>query len=168
MSKPVNQQPGVSALVRAGAAVAAALAAVCITAGPGSAATEHSVATADDCTVSDPIDGWTTTRCEGSDEETVSKTWALSAAESVNSITADCGTADGYRLINEDFSPGRIVPHGVAILEPGGIGASSLVHRDQTNYAVGVQGLAMTNWSITDRSVTVVLHCTTDSTKWYL
>lgn len=158
----VSHKPGLSAPARAGVALVAALAAVCVTAGPGLAATDT-----DDCTVSDPVDGWTTTRCDSTREETVSKTWSLKGLETVNLIDAMCGVADGYRFYDEDFSYNRLVPKGVEIVEPGGVGATGLVQHHLDGYAAGVHALSLTNWSVNPASVTVTLHCTPDGAYWY-
>lgn len=165
MGKSPKQQPGRSVAVRAGAALVAALAVVCVNAGPGRAAGVVP-AEAAECTVSDPVDGWVTTRCDGSTDEEVSRTWTLGWLQTVNSIDGRCGVSDGYRLVDESFSPGRIIPYGVEISEPGGVGASGLPYSSD-GVAAGIEDLSMTNWSSNTQSVTVVLHCTTNSSSWY-
>lgn len=82
----------------------------------------------------------------------------------------------GY-LEDVDYSPGRIVPRGVEVIEPGGIGV--FVYKAKTGISqdggktwplIGidsVNGLASaTNWDpFTSRTLTVKLHCTGDIDK---
>ena len=80
----------------------------------------------------------------------------------------------GMNLVNRDFSPGRIVPSGVEVIEPGGIG----VHINQASFwsyyedgsefrvYTGLSGKDITeatNWDpFTTHELKIDLHCTTD------
>jgi len=115
-------------------------------------------------------DDWGGTRClESSDQVLVERTFSLKALESKNDIDRNCPTVDGtiFRLTNQDLSPGRAVPRGVEVTETGGVGVSALVHFDTDDFANGVRSLSMTNWTLADRDVKVVLHCTSEPTQWY-
>lgn len=93
--------------------------------------------------------------------------------DSVSIPSASCG--DGW-LTREDLAPGRIVPRGVEIIEPGLVGVS--IPWNQTRYweegptlmsgVHGIDGLSATatNWDpLQPRELVVRLHCTTDRTK---
>ena len=80
----------------------------------------------------------------------------------------------GTYLVDRDYSPGRIVPRGVEVIEPGGIG----VHINQASYwsyyedcfenrvYTGLSGKDITeatNWDpFTTHELKIDLHCTTD------
>ncbi len=99
--------------------------------------------------------------------------------DSITIPALSCGT--GY-LVDQDLSPGRGVPHGVEVIEPGGVGVtishveSSLV-TDWWNRAhypasgttpVGGPSTA-TNWDpITSHELVIRLHCTTDLDQAYM
>lgn len=86
----------------------------------------------------------------------------------------------GMNLVDQDYSPSRIVPRGVQVNEPGGIG----VHINQGsfwtyfedgyeyNVFTGLSGKDITeatNWDPTSsRTLTIDLHCTTDLSKSYV
>lgn len=84
----------------------------------------------------------------------------------------------GHFLIDEDYSPGRWVPRGVQVVEPGGLGVT--ISNDQLEptpdgvhvAAVGTEtdGLnSVTNWDpFTDHDVEIYLNCTTDLDKTQL
>lgn len=172
MFKNLKGRPALSMSARAGAAAVAAFAAVSVLAGPSAAITVPGGAAADDvptpdCVASAPVGGWTTTRCASTNSETVTKTWSMDGTATVHNIDATCGVADGYRLQNVDLSPGRVIPPGVQILEPGSIGATGYTHHHLDGYADGIQALSMSNWASTRQSVTVNLVCTKDSSAWY-
>jgi hypothetical protein len=93
--------------------------------------------------------------------------------DSVSIPSASCG--DGW-LTREDLAPGRIVPRGVEVIEPGLVGVS--IPWNQTRYweegptlmsgVHGIDGLSATatNWDpLQPRELVVRLHCTTDRTK---
>ncbi|MET9605195.1 hypothetical protein ABZZ17_09020 [Streptomyces sp. NPDC006512] len=88
-----------------------------------------------------------------------------------DSITVpDMQCPRGSYLENVDHSPGRIVPRGVQVTEPGGVGVT-IPEANWENTSTGVyatgsrQGTA-TNWDpVTPHELTVTLHCTTDLTK---
>lgn len=71
----------------------------------------------------------------------------------------------GTYLIDKDLAPGRGVPPGVSVDEPGSIGVSGgWIRLD--GYATGVRNLSMSNWNPFARAtVTVTLHCTADKSK---
>lgn len=97
---------------------------------------------------------------------------------SVKIPAASCPT--GMNLVDQDYSPGRIVPRGVQVNEPGGIG----VHINQGSYwtyfedgyeynvFTGLSGKDITeatNWDpTTSHTLTIDLHCTTDLSKSYI
>ncbi|WP_031155533.1 hypothetical protein [Streptomyces xanthophaeus] len=65
---------------------------------------------------------------------------------------------------------GRIVPRGVQVNEPGGVGVTiPEANWENTStgvYATGTRQGSATNWDpITAHELTVTLHCTTDQTK---
>jgi hypothetical protein len=96
---------------------------------------------------------------------TRTRVWTLSPLQTVNGLNAKC--TEGYaNLVNQDYSPGRIVPRGVEIRESGGVGTSAVL-KVADGYVSGIEGLSMTNWAITPRTVTVIMHCTPDSGRWY-
>ena len=80
----------------------------------------------------------------------------------------------GLNLVNRDLSPGRIVPRGVEVIEPGGIG----VHINQASFWSYYEGdsefrvynglsgkdiTEATNWDpFTTHELKIDLHCTTD------
>jgi hypothetical protein len=80
----------------------------------------------------------------------------------------------GMNLVNRDLSPSRIVPRGVEVIEPGGIG----VHINQASFwsyyedasefrvYTGLSGKDITeatNWDpFTTHELKIDLHCTTD------
>ena len=84
----------------------------------------------------------------------------------------------GY-LYNEDLSPGRIVPKGVQVVEPGGVGvtiaeAKGVTTTDWWNRTYHVTtgtdadrgSSSATNWDpFTSHELVVNLKCTTDLTK---
>ncbi|MFG2752445.1 hypothetical protein [Streptomyces xanthophaeus] len=88
-----------------------------------------------------------------------------------DSITvADMQCPRGAYLDNVDRSPGRIVPRGVQVNEPGGVGVTiPEANWENTStgvYATGTRQGTATNWDpITAHELTVTLHCTTDQTK---
>jgi hypothetical protein len=81
----------------------------------------------------------------------------------------------GY-LHNKDYSPGRIVPRGVEVVEPGGVGVT-ITHADGPVWVENgglVQPISgtdadhsysgATNWDpFTSREVAIKLHCTWDT-----
>ncbi|HEU4998935.1 MAG TPA: hypothetical protein VFT68_08320 [Lapillicoccus sp.] len=95
--------------------------------------------------------------------------------KSVNLPPASCG--DDAWLVKAPLAPGRIVPNGVEITEPGGFGIGVNISFPQTrfwgeglNVMAGNHGYTSpataTNWSpFLDQELTVTLHCTTDRSK---
>lgn len=80
----------------------------------------------------------------------------------------------GMNLVDRDLSPGRIVPRGVEVIEPGGIGVHInqasfwSYYEDRFEYRVynGLSGKDITeatNWDpFTTHELKIDLHCTTD------
>jgi hypothetical protein len=80
----------------------------------------------------------------------------------------------GMNLVNRDLSPGRIVPRGVEVIEPGGIGVHInqasfwSYYEDDSEFRVynGLSGKDITeatNWDpFTTHELKIDLHCTTD------
>ncbi len=120
------------------------------------------VATADSASTSEP----TVTTYEVF-RETV-KPW-----DSIKIPSLMCPT--GY-LHNQDYSPGRMVPRGVEVVEPGGVGVT-ITHGDGPVWVENgrlIQPISgtdadhsysgATNWDpFTSREVVVKLHCTWDT-----
>ena len=70
------------------------------------------------------------------------------------------------RLRKSVDSPGRIVPQGVQVQEPGWIGVSAGYARDFDNHIwgnpIGAADISMTNWDpFVSHTVTITLHCET-------
>jgi hypothetical protein len=101
----------------------------------------------------------------------------LAPWQSVSLPPASCG--DGAWLVREALAPGRIVPNGVEITEPGGLGIGVNISFAQTRFwGEGINAMAgnhgytspatATNWSpFLHQQLTVTLHCTTDRSKAY-
>lgn len=93
--------------------------------------------------------------------------------DSINIPNLVCSS--GY-LEDVDYSPGRVVPRGVQVLEPGGIGVTitkakygSAVN-DEYWPLIGIDTVngpaSATNWDpFTAKELTVKLHCTNDLSK---
>ena len=91
---------------------------------------------------------------------TVVKEWGLSGWQTINNQSLGCPAH--YRLEGGDYSPGRIVPRGVEVQEPGGVGVSSDHAYDDRGNSVGASGLSMTNWDpFSSKWAKVILHCET-------
>jgi len=91
--------------------------------------------------------------------------------ESITVPTMLCGSG-GY-LQDREYSPGRIVPPGVQVIEPGGVGVTitnpTYGSMDPTGSfwpLIGTDGkrgwYTVTNWDLTGHEQLVKLHCTTD------
>ncbi len=89
--------------------------------------------------------------------------------DSISIPTMLCGSG-GY-LQDREYSPGRLVPRGVQVIEPGGVGViiPSPVYGpvDPTGSfrpAIGADGrmASATNWGPTVQELQIRLHCTTD------
>ncbi|HEU4998278.1 MAG TPA: hypothetical protein VFT68_04980 [Lapillicoccus sp.] len=79
-------------------------------------------------------------------------------------------------LHNHDYSPGRIVPRGVEVVEPGGVGVT-ITHSDGpvwvengrlvqpiTGFDADHSYSGATNWDpFTSREIVITLHCTLDT-----
>lgn len=79
----------------------------------------------------------------------------------------------GNYLHNYHYSPGRLVPNGVQVLEPGGVGVSmggaTLAAVQPTGLPLGVQvydstagPASATNWALTSHELVINLVCTTN------
>jgi hypothetical protein len=91
--------------------------------------------------------------------------------ESITVPTMLCGSG-GY-LQDRDYSPGRIVPRGVQVIEPGGVGVTitnptygSMDPTGSFRPLIGTYGhsgwSSATNWAFTGHELQINLHCTTD------
>jgi hypothetical protein len=95
----------------------------------------------------------------------------LGPLQSVGLPTMKCPA--GTYLHNADYSPGRLVPGGVQVVENGGVGVSM---SGSTVAAVQPKGLPLgvkvkdttavpasaTNWALASREVVIILNCTTN------
>jgi len=110
---------------------------------------------------------------------TASTEWAVDAlheyvkpSDSISIPTLSCG-AGGY-LKDADYSPGRIVPRGVEVVEPGGVGVT-ITHPTYgtmdptgswwpTTGTDGNRGWSYaTNWDpFSGHDLAIKLHCTSD------
>ena len=79
----------------------------------------------------------------------------------------------GSYLHNYNYSPGRLVPPGVQVIEPGGVGVSmggaTLAAVQPTGLPLGVQvydstagPASATNWALTSHELVINLVCTTN------
>ena len=78
--------------------------------------------------------------------------------------------ADHPWLVNQNLSPGRIVPNGVQVDEPGSIGVTIPNHTDDSgDVANGWQsgGASATNWDVWTHSMIIYAHCTNDPAQTY-
>ncbi len=78
--------------------------------------------------------------------------------------------ADHPWLVDQNLAPGRLVPPGVSVDEPGSIGVSvSTAHGDANNRTTGWQGdeSSATNWDVHTHVVSVYGHCTNDPAQSY-
>jgi hypothetical protein len=95
----------------------------------------------------------------------------LGPLQSVGLPTMKCPA--GTYLHNADYSPGRLVPHGVQVVENGDVGVTI---SGATKAAIQPKGLPLgvsvydgtegsasaTNWSLFPRAVAIILVCTTN------
>ena len=74
-------------------------------------------------------------------------------------------------LVDGDFSPGRLVPRGVEVVERGyGAGVTSLkVYVPGTSDTAQGLGLpaSVTNWGFQPNNIAIKLHCTSDARQSY-
>ena len=79
----------------------------------------------------------------------------------------------GSYLYNVNYSPGRLVPHGVQVIEPGGVGVSmsgaTVAAVQPTGLPIGVQvkdattgPSSATNWDLSSHELVINLVCTTN------
>jgi len=81
-----------------------------------------------------------------------------------DSISIPSVACQGNYLQNKHFSPGRLVPNGVEVVEPGGIGVTITKATATGIDSVNGQSSA-TNWGFTNQELAIVLHCTKDPAK---
>lgn len=94
----------------------------------------------------------------------VSRSWDLPAFHSSFDERMSCPDDHPY-LVNEWMAPGRILPRGVTVSEPGSVGVSGSA-AGTTLHAMGVQSLSLSNWNPASSATAVVsLHCTNDETR---
>jgi hypothetical protein len=142
--------------------------------------TPVSPASATDCGANVP--NWTI-RCDaGHRNATISANFSLSGWETQNGITISCTSAIAGSALDQTHSaPGRALPTGIEVNEPGSIGVSAgawpsdydpvfaSVVGDAAEYGtfeLGPSELSMTNWAVIDKSVTITIFCTTDRSRW--
>ena len=87
--------------------------------------------------------------------------------DSINIPSASC---QQDALEDKVYSPGRIVPNGVEVVEPGGIGVTITKASDNGRYPNGIDSASgqssATNWDpFSSREPAIVLHCTKDPAK---
>ena len=79
----------------------------------------------------------------------------------------------GSYLYNANYSTGRLVPHGVQVIEPGGVGVSmsgaTLATTQPTGLPIGVQvkdattgPSSATNWDLSSHPLVINIICTTN------
>ncbi len=90
----------------------------------------------------------------------------LHADQTVNNLSFTCPAGDPW-LQNVDYSPGRIVPRGVQVLETGGVGVSAFGTAGDDHRATGYDGLSATNWNLGVEHLQVIAHCTNDANQAY-
>ncbi len=91
----------------------------------------------------------------------------LTGLQSVSLPAFTC-PADYPWLVDQNLSPGRIVPPGVRVLEPGGIGVTIGAHtRDTDSRANGWRSGSATNWSPSPQILTVSAVCTNNRAESY-
>jgi hypothetical protein len=112
---------------------------------------------------------WAEKEATGTEYSYVAFREAIKPWDSINIPTRSC---QGDYLENKDYSPGRAVPRGVEVVEPGGIGVTitkSLGDMYGGPYASGIDSArgqsSATNWGFTSQELGIVLHCTKDKTK---
>ena len=88
-------------------------------------------------------------------------------------VLPDMKCPAGSYLYNYNYSPGRLVPHGVQVVEPGGVGVSmggaTLAAVQPTGLPLGVQvydgttgPASATNWDLSSHELVINLVCTTN------
>ncbi len=76
-------------------------------------------------------------------------------------------------LVDQNYSPGRIVPRGVQVLEPGGVGVTiPFVQKrvpNEPGWVIGTSGAGAmaTNYGFSDVKLTIRLHCSASPTDGY-
>jgi hypothetical protein len=71
-------------------------------------------------------------------------------------------------LLNVPLSPGRIVPNGIEVLEPGGIGVSIYTyHRDHNGFVTGYEDGSASNWAPTRQQLRIYAYCTNNRNDGY-
>lgn len=112
-------------------------------------------------------------------QPTTSREWVVNAfsehvkpSDSISIPSLSCGAA-GY-LKDVDYSPGRVVPRGVEVVEPGGVGVTITDAKygvmDPTGSwwpVIGTNGLkgwsTATNWDpFSGHNLAIKLHCTSN------
>jgi hypothetical protein len=76
----------------------------------------------------------------------------------------DCPNTHPY-LINEHLAPGRFLPKGISVEEPGGVTVSGDDHHENGR-VIGVKNLAMLNWGA-PTTTNIVLHCSDNAADGY-
>ena len=94
---------------------------------------------------------------------------ALKGLDSVSLPQFTC-PSDYPWLYNADLSPGRIVPRGVQVIEPGGIGVTIGGEKaDAEGHVIGWNfgGGTATNWNMYPKHLTISAKCTSDPAQAY-
>jgi hypothetical protein len=98
----------------------------------------------------------------------VAHTRYMNSLESVTLPAFAC-PADHPWLLNQDLSRGRLVPRGVVVDEPGGIGVSIFdAAGDAHGRAIGWRSGSATNWGFFRQTLTVSALCTDNPAAGYL
>lgn len=100
----------------------------------------------------------------------VAFTATISPFSSIEIPEVVCPGATPY-LVAKIFSPGRLVPDGVEVVESGfGIGVTGMTYLsygpDKMSHGMGTPATA-TNWGFVDQSMAIKLHCTNDAAAGY-
>ena len=156
-----NQEKRTATASRRGrAAIATAVIAATVAGGLGlatsaSAATTTASAATTTASAENVVDAWTT---------------AIPPWSTLTIPRLICPAGTPY-LVDGDFSPGRIVPRGVEVIERGyGAGVTSLkVYVAGTGDTARGLGLpaSVTNWGFDWNNIAIKLHCTSDARQSY-
>lgn len=96
----------------------------------------------------------------------VSHTWEIPPFNTYLSESMECPSTAPY-LVDRVFEPWRIIPKGVSVNEPGGVGVIGNTVTAADRYATGVYGMDLSNWTLDVTTAVVTLHCTNDKAESY-
>jgi hypothetical protein len=96
--------------------------------------------------------------------------YSLDGWQTINNQNINCPNTNPY-LINQELEPNRILPKGISVKEPGGVGVSGLLGysgSDTKGYVIGVKDMSLTNWALGKTLHAVVtLHCSDNPADGY-